>query len=214
MHRDRGAATFHAVAGRLPRLPAERGFGRAARGGAGALGGPAAGAPYVGAAPGGRTGGVSPTTAPGRLTLPPPLGPPPAGTYTATVTVSSSLSGVAPQPVSVTLQVNPGPAIGLATKSTTFSGTAGGADPTPQTVNVTNAGGATLSGLATSIAYTSGSGWLGVNLSTSTAPSVLTLTPILGSLTLGSYHARVTVSSSLSGVASDTVGVTLTVSAG
>ncbi|HYR30993.1 MAG TPA: Ig-like domain-containing protein [Gemmatimonadales bacterium] len=182
--------------------------------GVGTLSGLSAAVTYVTGTPGWLAAGVSPTTAPATLTLTPTLGTLPAGTYTATVTVSSSLSGVAPQPVSVTLQVNPGPAIGLATKSTTFSGTAGGADPTPQTVNITNTGGGTLSGLAPSITYTSGSGWLGVNLSTTTAPSVLTLTPTLGSLTPGSYHARVTVSSSLSGVASDTVGVTFTVSAG
>ncbi|HXI34162.1 MAG TPA: hypothetical protein VNH63_08785, partial [Gemmatimonadales bacterium] len=133
---------------------------------------------------------------------------------TARAILTSTVSGVAPDTVGVTLQVNPGPAIGLASHATTFSATAGGADPSPQTVNITNAGGGTLSGLSTAIAYTSGSGWLGVNLSTTTAPSVLTLTPATGALTPGSYHAKVTVSSSLSGVASDTVGVTFTVSAG
>ncbi len=182
--------------------------------GIGTLSGLSASITYVTGTPGWLVAGLSTTTAPSTLTLTPTLGTLAAGTYTATVTVSSSLSGVAPQTVSVTFTVNPGPAIGLAPKSATFSATAGGADPAPQTVNVTNAGGGTLSGLLTSTTYTSGSGWLGVSLSTTVAPSVLTLTPTLGVLTPGSYHARVTVSSSLSGVASDTVGVTFTVSAG
>lgn len=182
--------------------------------GIGTLSGLAVSITYVTGTPGWLAAGLSTTTAPSTLTLTPTLGSLAAGTYTATATVSSTLSGVAPQTVSVTFTVNPGPAISLASKSKTFSATAGGADPAPQTVNVTNAGGGTLSGLSTATTYTSGSGWLGVSLSTTVAPSVLTLTPTLGVLTPGSYHARVTVSSSLPGVASDTVGVTFTVNAG
>lgn len=182
--------------------------------GVGTLSGLSAAITYVTGTPGWLTAGVSPTTAPATLTLTPTLGTLAAGAYTATVTVSSTVPGVAPQPVSVTFTVNPGPAIGLASHGTTFSATAGGADPSPQTVNVTNAGGGALTGLSIATTYTSGSGWLGTNLSSPAAPSVLTLTPVTGALAPGTYHAYVTVSSSLSGVASDTVGVTFTVSAG
>ncbi len=182
--------------------------------GVGTLSGLSAAITYVTGTPGWLTAGVAPTTAPATLTLTPTLGTLAAGTYTATVTVSSSVGGVAPQPVSVTFTVNPGPAIGLASHATTFSASAGGADPTPQTVNISNAGGGTLNGLSIATTYTSVSGWLGTNLSTNQAPSVLTLTPATGALTPGTYHAKVTVSSTLPGVASDTVGVTFTVSAG
>ena len=182
--------------------------------GGGTLSGLASTVSYVSGTPGWLAAGLAPTQAPAVLTLTPTLGSLPAGTYTARAILTSTVSGVAPDTVGVTLQVNPGPAIGLASHATTFSATAAGADPTPQTVNITNAGGGTLSGLSTSTTYTSGSGWLGVSLSTTTAPSVLTLTPVTGALTPGTYHAKVTVSSSLSGVASDTVGVTFTVSVG
>ncbi len=107
------------------------------------------------------------------------------------------------------------PVIGLGSKSIGFSGTQGGSNPAPQTVNITNTGIGSLTGLAQSITYVTGTpGWLGAGLSTATAPSVLTLTPVTGALTPGSYHARVTVSSTVPGVASDTVGVTFTVNAG
>lgn len=182
--------------------------------GIGSLTGLSAAISYVSGTPGWLGASLSTTTAPSTLTLTTTQGALPAGTYTATVTVSSTVPGVAPQPVNVTLQINPGPAIGLASHATTFSATAGGADPSPQTVNISNAGGGTLSGLSISTAYTSGSGWLGASLSSTTAPSVLTLTPVTGALTPGTYHAKVTVSSSLSGVASDTVGVTFTVNVG
>ena len=182
--------------------------------GIGTLSGLSASITYNTGTPGWLGQSLSTTTAPSTLTLTTTQGSLPAGTYTATVTVSSSIPGVAPQPVNVTLQINPGPAIGLASHATTFSATAGGSDPSPQTVNISNAGGGTLSGLSIATTYTSGSGWLGTNLSTTTAPSVLTLTPATGALTPGTYHAKVTVSSSLSGVASDTVGVTFTVSVG
>ena len=182
--------------------------------GGGTLSGLATSVSYVSGTPGWLAAVVLPTQAPATLTLTPTLGSLVTGTYTARAIVTSSLSGVAPDTVNVTLQVNPGPAIGLATKSTIFTDTTGGAGPAPQTVNITNTGGGTLSGLATAITYTSGSGWLGVNLSTTTAPSVLTLTPATGSLTPGVYHARVTVSSTVLGVVSDTVGVTFTVTIG
>src|SRR5258708_7892565 len=129
------SATFTTTAGGSDPVPQTVNVTSA---GAGPLWGLWAAVPYAPGTPGWRRGGVPPTAAPATLPLTPTLGTPPAGTYTATVTVSSLLSGVAPQPVSVTLQVNPGPAIGLATKTTTFTGPPAAPTPPPPTTTPTH----------------------------------------------------------------------------
>ncbi len=54
------------------------------------------------------------------------------------------------------------PAISLSSTSVSFSGTAGGSNPSSQNVTVSNSGGGTLASPTTSITYGSGSGWLTV----------------------------------------------------
>ena len=84
------------------------------------------------------------------------------------------------------------PEIVLMPTGRSFNATFGGANPPSQTVNVTNGGGGTLSGLGTSVAYQPGqpTGWLTRSLSATTAPATLTLSPITGSLAVGSYWQR------------------------
>jgi hypothetical protein len=136
------------------------------------------------------------------------------GTYQATVTVSSTVSGVASKMVQVTFVVAPpAPSIGLGSSSVSFQAFTGGANPASQPVSVTNGGGGTLSGLSSAIVYTDGSGWLSATLGGTTAPATLTIQPTTGALAAGTYHASVTISSTVSGVASKTIMVTFTVDA-
>jgi hypothetical protein len=163
---------------------------------------------------------LSATSAPATVTLTATLGTLAPGSYTATVPVTSSASGVtnSPQNISVTFTVNaqPAPVIALSSTSLTFAATAGGSSPAAQTVSVTNGGSGTLSGLAIgTITYGAGaSGWLAASLSATSAPATVTLTATLGILAPGSYTAIVPVASSASGVTNSpqNIGVAFTVS--
>jgi hypothetical protein len=165
---------------------------------------------------------LSATTAPATVTLTPALGSLAVGTYTATVPVSASATGVtnSPQTISVTFTVSAAleaPTIALGKTAVTFSDTAGGGTPVPQTVAVTNGGSGTLSGLAIgTISYGSGaSGWLAATLSGTTAPVTVTLTPTTGNWPAGtSYTATVPVSSSATGVTNSPQTISITVVVG
>jgi hypothetical protein len=159
---------------------------------------------------------LSGTTAPSTLTLTPSTGGLTAGTYNASVAVSSAAASNSPRSLNVTLTVTPpeaGPAISLSSASQTFSAATGGPDPEAQTVSVTNGGAGTLSGLASNVAYGVGepTGWLSTSLSETTAPSTLTLTPTTGSLTEGTYTASVAVTSAAASNSPQFLDVTFTV---
>lgn len=104
----------------------------------------------------------------------------------------------------------PAPLIGLSVNALRFTDTAGTADPAPQTLNVTNSGGGTLSGLAVgTLAYGTGaSGWLTASLNGATAPATLTLQPSNTGLSPGTYTATVPVTAS--GVGNSPQNVTVT----
>lgn len=180
--------------------------------GGGTLTGLSASIAYGAGASGWLTATLGSTTAPTSLLLSSDASALAAGTYTATVTVTSSTPGVASQAVNVTFSVLPQPVIVVTPTSRSFTATRGAASAAPQTVSITNGGGSTLSGLSAAVSYGAGaSGWLATALSSTTAPSTLTLTPSTSALAAGSYTATVTVSSTVPGVASKTVDVTLTV---
>src|SRR5688572_11833249 len=67
----------------------------------------------------------------------------------------------------------------LSTTSLSFTATRGGPNPAGQIVALT---GSTVSGLVSNVVYSAGqpNDWLNANLSTTTAPSTLTLTAITG----------------------------------
>ncbi len=88
------------------------------------------------------------------------------------------------------------PTISLSPTSLSFSATAGGGNPSAQNVTVSNSGGGTLASPTTSTTYHSGSGWLTVNCSGSSAPYTCSNQPATGSLAAGTYTATVNVSSS------------------
>ena len=178
--------------------------------GSGTLSGLSASVAY-GSGSGWLTASVNPTTAPATLTLAANASALAAGTYTATVTIASTVAGVQSQAVTVTFTVTSAPRIALSIRTRSFSATRGGTTPAAQTVSVTNGGSGTLAGLAVSTVYTSGSGWLNAGLSSTTAPATLTVQPNTTALAAGSYGARVIVTSTIAGVAPDTVTVSYTV---
>ena len=137
-----------------------------------------------------------------------------AGTYSATVRIKGRDD--LETPLSVVLTVAPAPTsplIGLAPASLNFTGSAGGANPASQTVQVTNAGTGTLSGLGLgTISYGAGAtGWLTASLGAATAPATLTVQPNIAGLAQGMYSAIVPVTSTVAGNSPQPIQVTLTV---
>ncbi len=85
-----------------------------------------------------------------------------SGTYTDTVTISASGATGSPQTVTVTLTLIPPPVLTLSTTSASFTGTTGAANPTGQSISITNPGGQTLNWTATQNTILALSvGWLG-----------------------------------------------------
>ncbi len=138
------------------------------------------------------------TTAPATLNVRPTTGALAQGTYSATVRVMSQVAQNSPQSISVTFNVGVAqPAIALSPSTLAFSATRGGANPAAQTVQVSNAAGATLTGLATSVTYPGAqpAGWLSTQLSTTTAPATITVGVTTGALPNGTYTATLGVTS-------------------
>src|SRR6266508_2933382 len=102
------------------------------------------------------------------------------------------------------------PLIVLSATSRSFTATQGGASPAVQTVMVSNGGDGTLSGLTATVSFTTGQGWLAASLSSTTAPSTLTLTATTGTLVAGTYTATVAVTATGVSNSPQTVSVTFT----
>lgn len=130
------------------------------------------------------------------------------GTYNATVRISSNIQGVAPLDLPVEFVVTPGPAITLGTSNVSFNAVQG-SSPSSQTVNITNGGGGTLSGLAASV--TSGGSWLSATMNSGTAPTSVTLSVNSSSLTNGTYNGSVQIASGVASNSPRTINVTLTI---
>lgn len=174
---------------------------------------------YSGAQSGWLTASLNQATAPATVTLQAATTALPAGTYVAQVPIRSSLAGVAPDTITVSVGVGAlptPPSIALSPSNLAMSATVGGANPSLQLVGISNGGGGTLSGLALGgITYVSGTGgWLTATVNGTTAPTTVNVQAATGLLAVGSYVADVRISSSLAGVASRTFRVTFTVGAG
>lgn len=155
------------------------------------------------------------TEAPTTLRLQPSTGALAIGTYTADVTVSSTLPNVTPKVIAVTFTVSQTASISLAAAAA-FDAQLAGSAPTSQVVSVNNGGTGVLDGLSVaSVSYDAASGgttWLGTpTLNTGVNPATLTLAPDQAGLALGAYQATVTVQSSRPGIASKQIVVTLNV---
>jgi hypothetical protein len=184
--------------------------------GSGALGGLTASIRYGAGEPAGWLSVTIGSTAPTNLVLSANQRNRAAGTYTATVEIASPDAANSPVTVTVRLVVlTPQSAIALGATSAAFVASAGGAQPPPQTVAVTNAGGGTLSSLGTSISYADGqpTGWLSANLSSTEAPATVTLQANTTSLAAGSYNATVTVTAGGAQNSPQLITATLTIGA-
>lgn len=157
---------------------------------------------------------VSGTAASYTITVQPTTGALTAGSYTATVTVACAGASNTPQTFSVTFNVTQRPAISLSATTLTFGAPEGGANPTAQTVQITNSGGGALATPTATVSYTSGTGWLGVSVS-GTGPSfTLTVQPTTGALAVGTYQATVSVASAGASNTPRTLTVTFDVGTG
>ncbi len=136
------------------------------------------------------------------------------GSYHATVHIASGLAGVDPKDVAVDLTVSPGPAIQLSRTAVTVNASYS-VNPPAQTVNVTNSGGGSLTGLSLgTIAYGGGqpTGWLAASFDQAQAPATLTLAVTSAALAEGTYTATIPI---LSPVASNSpVAITVTLNVG
>lgn len=169
---------------------------------------------YSGGASGWMSASLAAAAAPTNITLNFATGALAVGSYTATLTVRSSLAGVLPATVTIALTVRSGATIALSSAAVTIQGLSGGSNPAAAIVNVTNGAVGTLSGLSLgTVTYANGqpAGWLTPSISGTSAPAAVTLAASIAGLTPGSYTATVPVQSSLAGVASANINVTLVV---
>ncbi len=153
-------------------------------------------------------------TAPTALTLTVNPGQLPVGSYTATVTVGSSLPGAGTAQVSVTMLVQPlQPLVGVSNSTVTMYmayDSTFGYSARDSSITVFNAGTGTLSALWVSVSSSVEGcylqGWLTAGLGSDTAPTRLMLTA--QGYAYGSCYATVTIGSTLPGTGTKTVGVT------
>ncbi len=98
------------------------------------------------------------------------------------------------------------PTIGVSPSSLGFTATVGGANPTNQTLSITNTGGGTLSWTATDNAT-----WLTISPTSGTAPSSMTASVNIAGLAAGTYNGTITISATGASNSPVNVPVTLTV---
>ncbi|MBK6781754.1 MAG: hypothetical protein IPG75_19775 [Gemmatimonadetes bacterium] len=138
------------------------------------------------------------------------------GTYSATIRIKGPDPDATPVPVVLTVAAPPtNPLIGLNPSSLLFSGTAGGANPTAQAVQVSNSGTGALTGLALgTISYGAGpSGWISASLNGTTAPATVTVQPMTSGLSAGTtYTASIPVTAAGVGNSPQTIQVSFAVS--
>jgi len=121
---------------------------------------------------------------------------------TSTTTTSTTSTTSSPIPT-------PTPSTGQLPGTMTFTGMEGGSNPSPQTINITNTGGGTLSWSASQSAS-----WLTLNPAsgtTTTETDVITVAANTAGLSQNTYTTTITVSAPGSTTATQQVPVTLTV---
>ncbi|HSM59470.1 MAG TPA: Ig-like domain-containing protein, partial [Longimicrobiales bacterium] len=163
-------------------------------GGVGTLSGLQATVAYEGSANGWLPVSLAGTTAPTTLSLTAVTAGLAVGDYRAVVAVTGN-AGNSPLEIPVRLSVTEdAPIISLAPSSLTIEGVSGRAPPGPVLVQVTNAGGGSLSGLSPSVWYSgSTAGWLSASIASPTAPTQLSVTANASSLPPGTYRGEVRV---------------------
>ncbi|MBC8087413.1 MAG: hypothetical protein H7Z40_09105 [Phycisphaerae bacterium] len=119
------------------------------------------------------------------------------GSYTGAIAITAPGASNAPQEIEVTLTVIGAPVIVLSNNALTFVSSTVDPPAVAQTINVTNGGGSTITGLVAEVLYEQGqpTGWLDATFSGTGAPSVLTIGPNAKAVRLGNNTADVYVSS-------------------
>lgn len=185
-------------------------------GGGGVLTGLSLGATQYGAgAAGWLTATLASANAPTSVALTTNTAGLPAGIYLASVPIQSSDTTIPGVGLNVRLTINAPPTIGFSSSTVNFTAITGGQAPANQSVLVSNTGTGTLSGLSIgTIAYgPGGSGWLGATLQGTAAPATITLAVTPGALGTGLHTATVPVSSTIPGVTTKNLSVTLAIAA-
>ena len=133
-----------------------------------------------------------------------------AGTYSAPMTITATGATNTPQIVTITLILTapPIPTITLNPSTLAFTAAQGGANPTPQTVNVSNTGTGTLSWSVSSTTP-----WLSISPASGTAPGSFTVTANVGGLSAATHSGSITVMGSGASNSPQTIPVTFTVTA-
>ena len=143
-------------------------------------------------------GAVTASVATGTLT---------AGSYSGSITLSAPGTASVTIPVALTITAAPvPPAIGMSPTSLSFTAQQGGGNPAPQTLNISNTGGGTLSWSVSNNAM-----WVSHSPTSGNGNGVVTITVSTGSLAAGTYNDMVTLSAP--GATSVTVPVAFTVTA-
>lgn len=133
------------------------------------------------------------------------------GSYSANITITETGQNgrirrtILPVTLSVT-EAAAVPAIQLSLSSLAFSGTAGGANPAPNTFNISNTGGGTLTWTASDTAE-----WLTLSPASDTNSGTVTASANLAGLAAGTYSSTVSVTAT--GAMAKTIPVTLTLTA-
>jgi hypothetical protein len=131
------------------------------------------------------------------------------GNYTGTITVTAPGATGSPQTIAVSLAITAAavpPGVSAAPASLSFGATAGGANPSSQTITISNSGGGTLNWTAAKTQP-----WLVLGATSGSGTSVLSVQAVTGSLAAGTYSDTVTISGAGANPASQTVAVTFTV---
>jgi hypothetical protein len=144
----------------------------------------------------------------GTITVTPSIAGLAPGTYSADITVTATGASGSPKTIPVTFTVDPAtpPSLVVTPASLSFGATQGGANPSAKTLNVSNAGGGTLSWTVASDAA-----WLAVSPASGTNSGTITVTPTSSGLAAGTYTANVTVTAAGADGSPKTIPVTLTV---
>jgi len=133
-----------------------------------------------------------------------------AGTYSGNIVITGPGATNTPQSVPVTMTVNtapPAPAIAFSPASFTFTGTAGGANPANQTLNVSNSHTGTLNWTVTSTAA-----WLSPAPASGQQSGTVTLSVSVAGLAAGTYTTNVEIAGNAAN-SPQSVPVTLTLNA-
>jgi hypothetical protein len=135
-----------------------------------------------------------------------------AGSYSGTVTLSATGATSVTVPVSFTVAAAPAtPTIGLSPTTFSFAATQGAANPSTQTLNITNPGTGTLTW-----SVADNANWLALaptSGTTTTGTSPVTLSVNTAGLLAGSFTATINVTASGATNTPQTIPVTLTLSA-